>query len=324
MKLVAVTRIMNEDDIVEAFIRHHAGRVDHHLLLDNGSIDRTIEILQALKSEGLEITVLQNKGVFFNERFYNTQLFLFAAREFAADWVLFLDTDEFIDDRKTPNGLHKYFETVPPDVNCLSLTSVQYFDTGHNLQDLLVPRRVRHREAQTGAVVTKVCIRGRLAGYVEIDAGQHSAIMHGKNLPTKAAETLFLAHYFRRGPYHLIWKSVLGRLKVLAAGKQELLQNRATHYTPIFEVLRDAPERLLLDAAWKSPPHDPQTLTDDPIHYTGGDLRYTQVSDDQMKAIRILLSYADGLATQFGSLMDTNEGVRLQVERNATRWARLF
>jgi len=35
MKLIAVTRIRNDDDIVESFVQHHARIVDQHIFLDN-------------------------------------------------------------------------------------------------------------------------------------------------------------------------------------------------------------------------------------------------------------------------------------------------
>ena len=59
MQIVAVTRTLNEDDIVEPLIRHHAALVNHHIVLDNGSVDRTLDILHALREEGLSLTILQ-------------------------------------------------------------------------------------------------------------------------------------------------------------------------------------------------------------------------------------------------------------------------
>ncbi len=41
MRLVAVTRVLNEDDIIEAFVRHHAPLLAHHLLLDKSAHEWT-------------------------------------------------------------------------------------------------------------------------------------------------------------------------------------------------------------------------------------------------------------------------------------------
>ena len=52
MRPVAVTKILDEADIVEAFARHTAHYVGHHIFLDNGSVDGTVEILRQLRDEG--------------------------------------------------------------------------------------------------------------------------------------------------------------------------------------------------------------------------------------------------------------------------------
>jgi hypothetical protein len=85
MSLIGITRVLNEDDIVEAFVRHHAAMVDHHVFMDNGSSDETIAILRALKDEGLNISVFQNRSAFFAESSHNTVLFRHAANVLRAE-----------------------------------------------------------------------------------------------------------------------------------------------------------------------------------------------------------------------------------------------
>jgi glycosyltransferase involved in cell wall biosynthesis len=67
VRLITVTRVRNEDDIVEAFVRHHAVLVDHMILLDDGSTDRTPDILAALTAEGLPISVYRGQSATFVE-----------------------------------------------------------------------------------------------------------------------------------------------------------------------------------------------------------------------------------------------------------------
>ena len=52
IKAVSVTRILNEDDIVEAFVRHNIGHLSHMIFIDNGSTDRTLLILKHLQANG--------------------------------------------------------------------------------------------------------------------------------------------------------------------------------------------------------------------------------------------------------------------------------
>ena len=63
MRLVAISRILNEADIVEAFVRHTSTLVDHHILLDNGSTDATLNIQSALHGEGLSIEVHHSDAI---------------------------------------------------------------------------------------------------------------------------------------------------------------------------------------------------------------------------------------------------------------------
>jgi hypothetical protein len=41
MRLVAVSVVKNEADIIEAFVRHTRAWVDHHLIFDHDSTDGT-------------------------------------------------------------------------------------------------------------------------------------------------------------------------------------------------------------------------------------------------------------------------------------------
>jgi glycosyltransferase involved in cell wall biosynthesis len=325
MALVAVTRILNEDDIVEAFVRHHAAMVDHHLFLDNGSTDRTIEILQNLKDEGFRLTVLRNQTPFFSELSYNTSLFRQARLLFGASWVLFLDSDEFLNVGGIPGSLSDYLSSMSEETTSLSLPVVNY----HDLPDddptqLVVPLRQRNRERVPLAPTFKLMLRGQLAdGHAVIDAGQHAAVIDGEYVVGLEDHPLSLGHYFRRSAWQQISKTIIGHLKVAAAGKQETDQNRSSHYKALFESLRDHPEQVFqskfIDAL-----HEEVELVEDPFPYLGGPLRYTKADDPKLKAVRVLLAYAQQLAENHGMFIDTNQGVRLQAEQATSDWTMLM
>ena len=117
--LVAVTRIRNDDDIVEALARHHAAMVDHHLFLDNGSTDRTVEILRSLRQEGLPITIYGNSAATFAETSQNTLLMLRHAVTMGAEWgISHLDSDEFIDARRLGQSLRDFLASLPEQLAC--------------------------------------------------------------------------------------------------------------------------------------------------------------------------------------------------------------
>jgi len=60
MKLVAVAMVRNEEDIVEAFVRHNLSVLDGMIVVDHGSADRTLAVLNALCAERLPLVVLRS------------------------------------------------------------------------------------------------------------------------------------------------------------------------------------------------------------------------------------------------------------------------
>ena len=60
MRLVGVSMVRNEADIIEAFVRHNAAVLDALVVVDHGSVDGTREILFALRDEGLPLAIEQD------------------------------------------------------------------------------------------------------------------------------------------------------------------------------------------------------------------------------------------------------------------------
>jgi glycosyltransferase involved in cell wall biosynthesis len=325
MTLIGITRVLNEDDIVEAFVRHHATMVDHHLILDNGSSDETVNILRALKDEGLKITVFQNRSSFFNEASYNTELLKHARNVFAAEWAVFLDADEFINTSHVPQGLRGLLASLPNTEVCLGLENLTYFD--HPTDDPaepVVPLRMRYREKPAERLLSKMFVRGALAATnIVVDAGQHEVHLDGQIVRYFEDHQLSLGHYYRRSAWQTISKSVLGYLKVTAAPQSERDKNRAVHYNDIFRYMRDDPSVLFLPG-FINPTYEEMDLALDPLPYHGGPLRYTPDTDPRFKAIRVLTAFAEQLAQAHAHFIDTNEGVRLQAEQQTYRWLHLF
>ena len=323
MRLVAATRVLDEDDVLEAFVRHHAALVDHHIFLDNGSTDRSLAILQALRAEGLPLTVLQTRAAHFCEPPLLTGLFRMAAG-MGADWVLMLDCDEFVDQRRAEGGLRTLLDAVPPEHAALRLPRAAYHPMpDDDAADLLVPRRIRRREPQLQPVA-KVVLRASLAAQnLTLGAGSRDAIRDGQYLPAPISGELALAHFPRRSACQQAARHVLGRLKVIAAGQAAADDNSSLHYNRIFEAIRDDPAALLRDPGFLSPEAPEGGLVEDPIDYLGGELRHTLPGDAAMKALAGLAAFGEALAAQHARLLDTNEGIRLQVHNWSLTWTQV-
>src|SRR4029079_4269769 len=88
--------VKNEADIVEAFVRHHAGLLEHLIVVDHASSDRTRDILAALVREGLPLTTVQDPGLAFRQAEHLTALLHDAMPRHDADYAFALDADEFV------------------------------------------------------------------------------------------------------------------------------------------------------------------------------------------------------------------------------------
>ena len=311
MQLVAVTRVLNEEDIIEAMVRHHAALVDHHILLDNGSEDRTLEILAALHGEGLPITVLQHDTVIFSETQFNTHLYKRAVELHKADWVLCLDADEFVDTRRS-GDLRRYLAAVPARHRSLGLELVNYDAATAASESEVNPARkfCRRRRKPTG--VWKVFVRGGAdAGRVTVDAGNHHIALDGLPAEPLQQHDIVLAHYPNRSPLHWAGKAVTGRLRVLAAGRPELAQQRAFHYTETVEALKRDPQGWVRGAsAGFAQMQTTESLIDDPIDYLGPPLLYTQPIDHGWRTAQLMLSTIEKIATAFGEVLDACPAAR--------------
>ncbi len=324
MRLVAVSRVLNEDDIIEAFVRHHAPLVDHHVLLDNGSIDRTVEILTKLAGAGLPITVFSNRNPMFAETTFNTFLYRYAVEEQRADGILFLDADEFLDLRRMGVALRRRLADLPADAPGLRLPMINYHATAaDDPDDILAIRRIRLREP-TAASSSKILLRRLLPSWaVVVDAGNHNAMFHGKEVVCVADKRVALAHFSDRGRWRWLGRAVIGQLKVLASAQQERAQNRGVHYRETYEMLRDAPEKLGVAQNFGALPPPGKEWIDDPIAYRGRPLAFTERSDERLKALRAAIAVAEGLAEQHARLIDGNHAIRLQVDQWAMQFQRV-
>ena len=312
-RIVSFTRILNEDDIVEAFVRHHAAHVDEMLFLDNGSTDRTLEILQDLLKEGFPLRVFRNHAVSFDEIAVNSWGYQAASQVLGADWVLFLDADEFV---ATPSSA-PLVTLLPADTPVLSLELVNYGQVGgEDAAELVVPWRLRWRMAAPSHVI-KVIARAKIPGLVA-GAGNHGVFLQGQEVAPVPLPGGWLAHYPRRSAWQAMQKWAAGRMKALAAGGQD--DYFSQHYISPYETLRDKPGELLHNPGFFVQEFDKARAVEAPLAYLGGPLSYTVPSDPGLKALSSFLHMTEQLARQHGKLLDESREARALVERwNARR-----
>lgn len=298
MRLVAVSIVKNEADIIEPFVRHTRAWVDHHLVFDHDSSDGTREILGALQAEGLPLTLFTDQALGNLQQARSNRLTARAAREHGADWVLPLDADEILTgpgraaleqalaghaaDRPATLPLLNYFPTEQDDAAeenpIRRLQTCQAFPP--RTRKIMVPRAL-------------ALDPGVLAG-----KGSHAMYRGDRALPDQPLPTGFhLSHLALRSPPHQLLRVVLAELQKLSRGKAHA--GLDVHYRLGFQLLSENPE--LFFETVRQPAASGRHL---PIPYLGGPSRHTPPSVGWNRVARALLAFLEKLAVSHGQLVD--------------------
>jgi glycosyltransferase involved in cell wall biosynthesis len=207
--IIAIGMVKNEEDILEAFVRHTLHYVDHLQLIENGSQDATLEILQRLQAEGLPLDVIVDPTFKYNQGYRITALYGKVLLKHKPRFVIPLDADEFIQapskaafdaalERIPPNGMG-----VWPWRTCLP----------SNPKELLIRDRFalarKHESKQHGKIILRAPANG-IDPRLEITQGSHNAIRSRRPLPSIIFDDMHLAHLPVRSIRQLTQKVILG------------------------------------------------------------------------------------------------------------------
>jgi hypothetical protein len=297
MRLVAVSVVKNEADIIEPFVRHTLAWVDHHLVFDHDSTDGTREILGALQREGLPVTLFRDDAPGHLQQARSNHLTRLAAGAHGADWILPLDADEIL------VGADRPALEAALDANGIahpaSLPLLDYCPTRDDDATELNPV-VRLRHCRPAASPTrKILVPRVLALDPSLIAGKGShalyrgtAALPGQPLP----DGWHLAHLALRSPQQQLLRVVRAELQRLSRGRAAA--GLDVHYRLGYQLLAEDPELFF---ATVCPPA--ASLRHRPITYRGSPLRFT-AAQDWTRVARALLPYLEQLAASHGRLAD--------------------
>ncbi len=230
--------IKNESDIIESFVRINLRVVDELHIVDDGSIDRTVEIIRHLRDEGLNVNVFTfpKHSLDFQQQSLLMTSLLKQLSDKEWDYAVFLDADEFIlaerdnfeadlvSTTESHYGLMQLLTYVP--------ISSDYFNCPDPLHELFRPRP--HERP-----FYKVVVPRGLASDVLIWPGNHSAARNNE-IPRSEAHRLGktrLAHVPVRSANQIVSKALVG------AHTLSLKKNRqpgeGTHWDYIAKTIRE-------------------------------------------------------------------------------------
>jgi hypothetical protein len=260
MKLHGLARVKNEGDVIEEFVRYNLQFLDALTVVDNASFDGTRSVLEALRAEGLPLTVLDDP--LLPKRQYETITRVARQSAAEADWdfLFLLDADEFVKARDR-SRLEESLAALAPGENGL-LPWFSYVPTEQD--DAAEPRVLKRityrRDAEPDQVFHKLVLSGRFArdGPFTIAQGNHGA--HGEHgaAPVVVLRDVGLAHFPVRSIAQIQSKVLLGWGAYLVMGHDSV--GYGWHQRRLFHRLESEP-------AWSAA--DLRAIA---LHYTDPDV----------------------------------------------------
>jgi len=233
LRLVSISMVGNEADIVEAFVRDNLQYVDHMLIAEHNTLDGTREILRALVEEGLPLTVRRIESLAFAQAAVTNALLADAVARFDPDWVIPLDADEFLD-AESRDALESELAALR-DSHAV-LRWIQHAPTAaDDPSEPHAARRLVHRYAYPppapaqNPYVWKLALRSRLLrpylDRYDLEKGSHRIVFKGCREPSAQPVTLLpraaLRHYPVRSFEQLSLKAGIGLMQLRLAGGNE-------------------------------------------------------------------------------------------------------
>lgn len=316
VRIVAVTCVLNEEDVIEPFIRHHARLVDTHIVLDQGSSDGALEILRKLQAEGIAVQGFQNRSFVSAETRFYAILYNLARRLVEADWVLFLNAEDFIDTRGT-GDLRDFLAAASDEAYAVSIPVFDYEAEAAETADETNPVRRLVRRALEPAG-RRILVRGVLdSSRVALGPGCSELLLDGSGYAAPVEDRLAIARFAYRSPYQYAGRSVIARLKTLAAGELDEARDHSRHDDEVYDAIRAYPGEWFASAlAYRRQLRDAAHLVTDPLPYLGEELRYTRSEYNEWRALRQAVGHVESLASTLGAIIDRNEAIREKMHRD--------
>jgi SAM-dependent methyltransferase len=216
-RIVSLSMVKNEQDIIEPFVRHTRKFVNAMVVLDNDSTDATRQILIKLNRELRGVFVTDAPGLAYRQGERMTSLLNYVQTAFFADYIMMLDADEFIQ-AKDPEHLLRELARIPAGGQGF-IKWRTFVHTPHGEQSYIDPPQCfRWCRAEERPSYSKTVLRQDGLYFHDLRLGQGS---HGLDAPERAIPTIHLDglridHFPVRSPSQLVSKSVVGWAAIVA------------------------------------------------------------------------------------------------------------
>ena len=196
MRIVMTLLVRDEEDVIGANLDFHLSQgVDHFIITDNLSVDRTADSILPYIKKGLVSYRYESQDLYLQGQWV-TDMARQAATEQDADWVINADADEFwmpVDESQT---LKTIFASTPGTTFAIEAPRFNCPPTGVEASALF-PGKMVYREKQSfnlcgEPLPPKVCHRA--SPDIEVAYGNHAVGVAGAQIVAESGQLLIL-HY---------------------------------------------------------------------------------------------------------------------------------
>lgn len=191
-RIVMTLLVRNEEDIIEANIEFHLAQgVDFIIATDNGSTDRTRDLLLRYARQGV-LHLIDEPEDDYSQSKWVTRMARLAHQDFGADWVINNDADEFWWPRS--GTLATVLRGASPAVGGLSAARSNFrplADLAGAFYDSMVVRDTRSVNDLGRALSPKTCHRAMPD--ITVEQGNHE--VYGASGPIDETEDIEIFHF---------------------------------------------------------------------------------------------------------------------------------
>lgn len=321
MLICSISRIKNEEDIIETFIRYHLNFIDKMIIIEDYSSDETYNILQCLKKENLPIHIYRNSKKQTNQEDVINRAYNIAVNDFNADLVVTLDCDEFLvkKDKGNPRALleklgsYKYYKvlwrTYLPNLKKeqFSLENLEYIRDPkmEDMYKVIIPTDLKKLYD------------------VKLKKGSHAIYdNNGKDIPLEILDDLRLVHVPIRSKGQFISKMVIGWLNNITTYYK--YPGHSWHQNKVFQLLlktngKISDEQLIYYAkTYSSLISDNQKIKEvkKPFDISFCENLTCKYTHNQINDVKNILEFCENMALNYGKLNQTLKNINKEILNN--------
>jgi SAM-dependent methyltransferase len=237
-RIISLSMVKNEQDIIEPFIRHNMQFLDCMIVIDNASVDDTRRILVECARETGKLIVSDSGTFAYTQAEQVTRLLQYCQTAFFADFIVLLDADEFISANNDAD-FRAALQAIPNMGVGLMPWQTHVLSTDAPPDGAAdPPRTLPARRATEMPLFRKAVIRldGGCRNDLIVWQGCHNIVTStGQMLPSVDLDTVPLLHFPVRSRNQLCAKAVVGWMAYLAKNPASRHAHEGPHWRVIFD-----------------------------------------------------------------------------------------